>query len=72
MECEIREWNIKDAAGLAEMLNNKKILKYELFTSTRSQKNIALYERLGYRSFAEKQVTNDLRFVYMEKEFFCK
>lgn len=26
MECEIREWNIKDAAGLAEMLNNKKIL----------------------------------------------
>ncbi|MGM9570942.1 MAG: GNAT family N-acetyltransferase, partial [bacterium] len=41
--------------------------RYELFTSTRSQKNIALYERLGYRSFAEKQVTNDLRFVYMEK-----
>ena len=26
MECEIREWNIKDAVGLAEMLNNKKIL----------------------------------------------
>ena len=26
MECFIRKWNIKDAAHLAEMLNNKKIL----------------------------------------------
>ena len=26
MECSIRKWNIKDAANLAEMLNNKKIL----------------------------------------------
>ena len=26
MECSIRKWNIKDAADLAEMLNNKKIL----------------------------------------------
>lgn len=26
MECIIREWKIGDAAGLAEMLNNKKIL----------------------------------------------
>ncbi|MGM9572501.1 MAG: GNAT family N-acetyltransferase [bacterium] len=41
--------------------------RYELFTSTKSQKNIALYERLGYRSFAQKQITNELRFVYLEK-----
>lgn len=40
---------------------------FELFTSTKSQKNIALYERLGYRSFAEKQITKELRFVYLEK-----
>lgn len=26
MECRIREWKIEDAAGLAELLNNKKIL----------------------------------------------
>lgn len=26
MECIIREWKIEDAAGLAEMLNNKNIL----------------------------------------------
>ena len=26
MECKIREWKLEDAAGLAEMLNNKNIL----------------------------------------------
>lgn len=41
--------------------------RYELFTSTKSKKNIVLYERLGYRIFDEKQITNELRFVYLEK-----
>ena len=41
--------------------------RYELFTSTRSEKNIALYKKLGYSIFDEKQVTEELRFVYMEK-----
>lgn len=41
--------------------------RYELFTSTRSEKNIALYRKLGYRIFNEEQVTEELRFVYMEK-----
>lgn len=41
--------------------------RYELFTSTRSEKNIALYKKLGYKIFNEEQVTEELRFVYMEK-----
>ena len=41
--------------------------RYELFTSTRSEKNIALYKKLGYKIFDEEQVTEELRFVYMEK-----
>ncbi|MDE6853014.1 MAG: GNAT family N-acetyltransferase [Lachnospiraceae bacterium] len=41
--------------------------RYELFTSTRSEKNIALYQKLGYKIFDERQVTEELRFVYMEK-----
>lgn len=41
--------------------------RYELFTSTRSEKNIALYKRLGYSIFDEKQVTEELSFVYLEK-----
>ncbi len=41
--------------------------RYELFTSTRSVKNIALYQRCGYRIFNEKQISETLRFVYLEK-----
>lgn len=42
--------------------------RYELFTSTKSKKNIALYERLGYQIFGEEQITDELKFVYLEKE----
>jgi GNAT superfamily N-acetyltransferase len=42
-------------------------LRYELFTSNKSVKNINLYERLGYVRFKEKNVSNDLTFVYLEK-----
>lgn len=41
--------------------------RYELFTSTRSIKNIKLYERVGYREFARKMINEELQFVYMEK-----
>lgn len=41
--------------------------RYELFTSTKSKKNIELYEKLGYEVFSEKKITEELRFVYLEK-----
>lgn len=41
--------------------------RYELFTSSKSEKNIRLYERVGYRKFMGKQVAPDLSFVYLEK-----
>jgi GNAT superfamily N-acetyltransferase len=41
--------------------------RYELFTSDKSIKNIQLYERLGYIKFMEKQISPDLKFVYLEK-----
>lgn len=52
---------------LLEMEKQYPNKRYELFTSTRSEKNIALYQKLGYKFFDEKQVTEELRFVYMEK-----
>lgn len=39
----------------------------ELFTSTKSKRNIELYEKLGYKVFSEKNITEELRFVYLEK-----
>lgn len=41
---------------------------YELFTSTRSIRNIKLYEKLGYKIFKEESVSKELQFVYMQKE----
>ena len=40
----------------------------ELFTSNKSLKNISLYERLGYKIFADKLAAKDLTFVYLEKQ----
>ncbi|MGN0480450.1 MAG: GNAT family N-acetyltransferase [Lachnospiraceae bacterium] len=45
--------------------------RYELFTSTKSKRNIELYEKLGYKVFAEKKITEELRFVYLEKDSYA-
>lgn len=42
-------------------------VRYELFTSTKSKRNIALYERLGYKKYKEKDISIELKFVYLEK-----
>ncbi len=41
--------------------------RYELFTSTKSRKNIELYQKLGYKIFNEKKLSEELVFVYLEK-----
>lgn len=43
--------------------------RYELFTSTKSVDNIRLYQKLGYKIFSKKAVSDELVFVYMEKVF---
>lgn len=52
---------------ILEIENQYPNKRYELFTSTRSKRNIALYERLGYKIYAQKQITEELKFVYLEK-----
>ena len=41
--------------------------RYELFTSTKSKRNIELYEKLGYKVFSERKILEELMFVYLEK-----
>lgn len=43
------------------------VTRYELFTGHKSQKNLYLYEKNGYRIFRRQQVTYDLTLVFMEK-----
>lgn len=41
--------------------------RFEIFTGQKSDKNISLYKKLGYRVFETKNITPDLQFVYMDK-----
>lgn len=42
--------------------------RLELFTSTRSEANIRLYESLGYRIFKKQKIDEELTFVYLAKD----
>ncbi len=41
--------------------------RYELFTGHKSEKNLALYGRLGYRKYAEKAAGESVILICMEK-----
>lgn len=43
------------------------VRRFELFTGHRSERNLALYERLGYVRFKRERITPSLEFVYLEK-----
>lgn len=41
--------------------------RYELFTSSKSLKNIKFYEKAGYKIFKEQKINENLKFIYLEK-----
>lgn len=41
--------------------------RFELFTGHRSERNLYLYQKLGYRPFRRERVTPALTLVYLEK-----
>lgn len=41
--------------------------RFELFTGHKSEKNINLYKKLGYKIFKTETVSSELDFVYLEK-----
>ncbi len=41
--------------------------RFELFTGSLSQRNISLYERLGYAVYARKQLSPQVELVFLEK-----
>lgn len=42
-------------------------MRLELFTSVLSEKNQAIYQKIGYRPFKKQRISDTLEFVYMEK-----
>lgn len=45
----------------------KECERFELITGHMSQKNIRLYEKLGYKKFKTTKLTENLNLVYLEK-----
>ena len=41
--------------------------RLELFVGSRSDKNINIYQKQGYRTFKAKDIRDDVRLLYMEK-----
>jgi ribosomal protein S18 acetylase RimI-like enzyme len=41
--------------------------RFELFTGQKSDRNIHLYQKLGYQVFKAETVTKELKLLYMEK-----
>lgn len=41
--------------------------RFELFTGDRSERNLALYQRLGYRQFRTARLSPRVTLVYLEK-----
>lgn len=44
-----------------------KCKRYELFTGHRSEKNLALYEKLGYKRYKTETISEALSLIYLEK-----
>jgi len=44
-----------------------KAKRFELFTGHRSEKNIFLYQKLGYQTFGTQNITKNLNLLFMEK-----
>jgi len=42
--------------------------RYELYTGMKSERNIRLYQKLGYRIFKDERVSDKLTIVFMEKK----
>ena len=44
-----------------------KCSRYELFTGHKSEKNLSLYNKLGYSEFKRQCINEKLTLVYLEK-----
>jgi N-acetylglutamate synthase-like GNAT family acetyltransferase len=54
---------------LMHAIENKfsSVSRYELFTGDKSEKNLALYGKLGYRMYKKKPQSTSVMLIYMEK-----
>jgi ribosomal protein S18 acetylase RimI-like enzyme len=44
-----------------------RVQRFELFTGHKSDRNVRLYERLGYQLFKSEKIDENLSLIFMEK-----
>ena len=49
-------------------LTFKDCTRFELFTGFKSQKNLYLYNKLGYKEFKRQRIHDNLTMIYLEKK----
>lgn len=66
-------WNKGIGRSLMEEIESRcpDACRLELFVGSKSDKNIRLYEKLGYRTFKSEPVGEDVELLYMEKRLGC-
>lgn len=47
----------------------EEVQRFELFTGDKSDRNIYLYQRLGYKVFKNQKISKNLSLVFMEKHY---
>ena len=47
---------------------NEQCIRFELFTGFKSEKNLYLYQKLGYSEFKRQKINENLTLVFLEKE----
>ena len=57
-------------AKLMQAIESKypNILKYELFTGFKDDKNLYFYKKLGYKVFKEENHGDNFKFIFLEKQ----
>jgi N-acetylglutamate synthase-like GNAT family acetyltransferase len=63
-DCQNNGLGAKLLAAIETYYENK---VFELFTSSKSIKNLYIYNKHGYKEFMRKKLTEDLELIYLEK-----
>jgi len=55
------------SALMTAILSATKAARYELFTSAKSERNLRLYQKLGFVPYKKAQTANEVELVWLEK-----
>jgi ribosomal protein S18 acetylase RimI-like enzyme len=64
-DCQGKAIGTKLMGEIESAFSNAK--RFELFTGHKSERNIRLYKKLGYKAFKHQRINDSLNFIYMEK-----